>query len=563
MDPQIIEPHAIELTQSELLQVLAQHLGCKPEEIPLDKTFLEMGVDSLGLLSSAQVIREKMGVRIPFRMLLDEYPTIPAVAAYITEQRPPLLPASTLEISESAEQGIVAYDADVPEPTEEQIIAEAAENDVEISAMNDFEENGFQSGIEEILAKQLELMQMQLRLLSSGNGKQKPETTSNGKAVSKLPASLLQDAAVGTGDIVAKANAPELATQEKSVPATREQTYVAYEKLNIPTGGLDQRQSAHLQALISTFTARTAKSKTLTQKYRKVLSDNRVSAGFRMLWKEMVYQILMERAQGSRVWDVDGNEYIDISMGYGSILFGHSPLFLMERLAKQVELGVGIGPQSYLAGPVADLLCRLTGCERAAFCNSGTEAVMSALRLARTYTGRSRFAMFTGSYHGTFDGVMVRGESGSDGLRAVPLAPGVPRSMISDVLLLRYGQEQSLETLKRHASELAAVLVAPVPSRDPEGHNQAFLHALRDITRDSGAALIFDEVVTGFRVHPGGAQALFQVHADLVTYGKAVGGGFPIGIVAGDHRYMDAIDGGDWTYGDKSYPREETTFFAG
>jgi len=171
--------------------------------------------------------------------------------------------------------------------------------------------------------------------------------------------------------------------------------------------------------------------------------------------------------------------------------------------------------------------------------------------------------MFTGSYHGTFDGVMVRGESGSDGLKAVPLAPGVPRSMISDVLLLRYGQEQSLEILKRHASELAAVLVAPVPSRDPEGHNQAFLHALRDITRNSGAALIFDEVVTGFRVHPGGAQALFQVHADLVTYGKAVGGGFPIGIVAGDHRYMDAIDGGDWTYGDKSYPREETTFFAG
>ena len=189
---------------------------------------------------------------------------------------------------------------------------------------------------------------------------------------------------------------------------------------------------------------------------------------------------------------------------------------------------------------------------------------MTALRLARTVTGRTKIAMFTNSYHGTFDGTLARAERGPNGkLRAVPLAPGVPPSMIEDVMILDYGVPESLEEIRQHASELAAVLVEPLQSRRPDNRPSEFLQELRRITEQSGTTLIFDEVVSGFRLHPGGAQVLFKIKADLVTYGKAAGAGMPIGIVAGKAKYMDPIDGGMWQYGDASYPRAETTFFVG
>ena len=189
---------------------------------------------------------------------------------------------------------------------------------------------------------------------------------------------------------------------------------------------------------------------------------------------------------------------------------------------------------------------------------------MTALRLARTVTGRTKIVMFTNSYHGTFDGTLARAERGADGkLRAVPLAPGVPPSMIEDVMILTYGAPESLEEIRQHASELAAVLVEPLQSRRPDNRPSEFLHELRRITEQSGTTLIFDEVVSGFRLHPGGVQVLFNIKADLVTYGKAAGAGMPIGIIAGKAKYMDPIDGGMWQYGDASYPRAETTFFVG
>src|SRR5262249_48004222 len=153
--------------------------------------------------------------------------------------------------------------------------------------------------------------------------------------------------------------------------------------------------------------------------------------GFRLLWKEMQYPLFVERGAGSRVWDVDGNEYVDLTMGFGALLFGHSPAFVIEALEKQIKRGIQLGGSSLLAARSAEAICELTGSERASFCNSGTEAVMSALRLARCVTGRSKIAIFEGAYHGTFDGVMARGERFEDGrLRAIPLAPGVPQYMI-------------------------------------------------------------------------------------------------------------------------------------
>jgi glutamate-1-semialdehyde aminotransferase len=327
---------------------------------------------------------------------------------------------------------------------------------------------------------------------------------------------------------------------------------------------LTPQQQRHLDDLIARLTKRTERSKNLARDYRPVLADNRATAGFRLLWKEMQYPLFVERGKGSRLWDVDGNEYIDLAMGFGALLFGHSPSFIIEALDEQIRRGIQLGGSSPLAAKAAKVICELTGAERVSFCNSGTEAVMSALRLARTVTGRTKIAVFEGAYHGTFDGVMVRGERIESGkLRAIPLAPGVPQHMIDNVILLDPDDPSCGDVLKANGRDLAAVLLEPLQNRRPDMQPGTFLKQIRQTTKEIGSALIFDEVVSGFRFHPGGAQAVFGVQADLVTYGKAVGAGMPVGVVAGKASFMDAIDGGMWSYGDDSYPRAETTFFAG
>jgi glutamate-1-semialdehyde aminotransferase len=323
---------------------------------------------------------------------------------------------------------------------------------------------------------------------------------------------------------------------------------------------LTDRQRAALASLIERYTARTGESRRLTQEHRAHLADPRSVAGFRPLWKDIVYPIVTVRSAGSRLWDVDGHEYVDLTNGFGPILLGHNPPFIREALEAQLRAGYETGPQSPLAGEVAALISEVTGMERVAFCNTGSEAVMAAVRMARTVTGRERIAVFAGAYHGITDEVLVRGGGGG---RAHPAAPGVPPAAVGNVLVLDYGAPAALSTLRARGAELAAILVEPVQSRRPELQPRDFLHELRAIATASGAALVFDEVVTGFRAHPGGAQAVFDVRADLATYGKVVGAGLPIGIVAGARRFMDTLDGGFWRYGDDSFPEVGVTFFAG
>lgn len=328
-------------------------------------------------------------------------------------------------------------------------------------------------------------------------------------------------------------------------------------------GGLSPKQAAALADLMARYTARTGGSKEYTAAHRAQFADPRAVSGFNPNWKEMVYPIVTNRSSGARVWDIDGNEFLDFTSGFGAIFFGHSPEFITDAVREQLVRGVEIGPQSDLAGEVAQLVCEFSGMDRATFCNTGSEAVMASLRLARTVTGRDRVAFFTGGYHGTFDEVLSRG-TWPDGLyRAAAIAPGIPESLVRNMVVLDYGRPESLEILRRHKHEFAAVLVEPVQSRHPDLQPREFLHELRDITHEAGAALIFDEIVTGFRCHPGGAQAHFGVEADLATYGKVVGGGYPIGIIAGKRRFMDALDGGAWSYGDESFPEIGVTFFAG
>lgn len=328
---------------------------------------------------------------------------------------------------------------------------------------------------------------------------------------------------------------------------------------------LTPQQHSHLQDLIFRYNQRTKNSKDLAQTYRQVLADRRSVVGFKSQVKEMVYPIVGERFEGAKFWDLDGHEYIDLALGFGTHLFGHRAPFIIQALEDAIAQGVQPGPQAQLAGNVAALACELTGMERICFCNSGTEAVMTSLRVARAATGRSKVVIFKGSYHGHFDGTLVRAASqhGYDNPQAIPQFPGVLQHMVDDVLVLDYCDRRSIEVIKSHADELAAVLTEPLQGCQPHLRPQEFLQELRQLTQESGIALIFDEILTGFRVHLGGVQALFGIEADIALYGKVLGGGMPIGAVAGKAVYLDLIDGGDWNYGDASYPQAKQTFYTG
>jgi glutamate-1-semialdehyde aminotransferase len=175
-------------------------------------------------------------------------------------------------------------------------------------------------------------------------------------------------------------------------------------------------------------------------------------------------------------------------------------------------------------------------------------------------TGRNLIVVFSGSYHGIFDEVIVRG---TKRLRSVPAAPGIMPESVENVLVLEYGTPESLALIKERAHELAAVMVEPVQSRRPDFQPVEFLRELREVTSKAGCAYIWDEVITGFRAHQGGAQAYFGVRADLATYGKVAGGGMPLGVIAGKREWMDALDGGHWQFGDGSVPTVGVTYFAG
>ncbi|HKU73634.1 MAG TPA: MupA/Atu3671 family FMN-dependent luciferase-like monooxygenase [Pyrinomonadaceae bacterium] len=355
-----------------------------------------------------------------------------------------------------------------------------------------------------------------------------------------------------------KINAPAPALVE--TPSAPE-PFIPHKPLEIRAANdLTAQQHEYLADFTRRYIERTAGSKRIAQASRRSLADSRLSVGFSLLLKELVYPIYAQRSAGSKIWDVDGNEYVDISMGYGVNLFGNSPSFIREAIEEQLKDGMALAPQLELTAKVAAMICEMTGVERVNFCNSGTEAVMGALRAARVVTQRRRFAMFAGSYHGWSDLTMARSLKDKSG--AMPTAPGINSKTVEDLLVLDYGDPQSLEILKAQAHELAAVLVEPVQSRRPDLQPREFLHELRKITSESGTALIIDEMITGFRIHPGGAQHHFGVQADLATYGKIVGGGLPIGVVAGKSKFMDCFDGGYWNFGDASYPQADKTFFA-
>ncbi|HJP92761.1 MAG TPA: aminotransferase class III-fold pyridoxal phosphate-dependent enzyme, partial [Pyrinomonadaceae bacterium] len=537
----------------ELKNIFARIAGITVDQVEVDVTLLELGVDSLTMIQATQTIQTALGVKIPFRVLIEDNPTLNGLAEYVASQMPAEEPQVEVaaEVSNLPARGVVNMSS-------EQHSVESRIHEVTKAANGD----SANAQLSQIVAQQLAIMAEQLEMLRGRtNGKEIATVVSApAPTLREVPAPAVREIAA---PVAAATVVSEISTPASQAPATTE-TYVPYKPARPGSvSGLSACQQQYLDQLIERFCKRTSKSKQQAHERRSILADSRTSAGFRLLWKEMLYTLCAERAEGARIWDIDGNEYVDIAMGYGALLLGHTPPSL-EGLQTHFNQGIQMGLISNSVREAAELVRDLTGVERVTFCNSGTEAVMIALRLARTVTGRSKVAFFEGSYHGFFDEVLVRPSSGPDGGTCMaPIAPGITGSSADNVLVLKYGDPKSLEVIAKHADELAAVLAEPVQSRQPDLQPIEFLRELRRLTSNSGTALIFDEVITGFRVHPRGVQGVFDIDADIVTYGKGIGAGVPVAVVAGKSAYIDAIDGGQWSYGDKSFPRAERTYIAG
>lgn len=506
---------------AELTSILEELSGIELTPADRTRTFVELGLDSLFLTQARQAFQTKFGVKLTFRQLQEEAGTLAGLAEFIDRALPPdvetpaLMPVTAVPVPAAAPAAIAAAPATASTTT-----------------------------LEALMREQLDLLRaFCAQKTAPASAAETSDIHADQSSAGLRPASRQSKTGATTIDRARGSEIPAPAPTPRPEPA------------------LGERQRAHLAELIERLTLRTRQSKQFAQEWRRLLVEPRGVANFRQAWKELVYQIVFERSSGARVWDIDGNEYLDVTMGWGTNLLGHSPSCIDEAVAAQLTRGIALGPQSPLAAEVAALIRELTGMDRVFFCLTGSDAMMVALRVARTVTGRSRVVFFQGAYHGAFDEALLRG-AGSDG-RARPWAAGVAPGLAEHAIVLDPLAPTSLETIRQLAPELAAVVIEPIMGRHLAADLTPLLRELREITVQSGSLLVFDEVVTGFRVHPGGAQALLGVQADLVAYGKVLGGGLPIGALTGRGNLLDALDGGDWRFGDDSAPDANVTYHAG
>ncbi|MCZ3367120.1 MULTISPECIES: glutamate-1-semialdehyde 2,1-aminomutase [Methanobacterium] len=253
------------------------------------------------------------------------------------------------------------------------------------------------------------------------------------------------------------------------------------------------------------------------------------------------YPFFAKEAKGSKIIDVDGNSYIDYCLAYGPLVLGHANEKIMGKVVEQLKIGSAYGVPTENEIELAKLVIKKVPCaEMVRFVNSGTEATMSAIRLARAATSKKKIIKFEGSYHGAHDYVLVKSGSGAAGL---PDSPGVPEDTTKNTVLIPFNNKEAVvDLIEREGDDIAAIIVEPImgnvgfipPKED-------YLKFLREITGQNNIILIFDEVITGFRIAEGGAQEYFGVTPDLVTFGKILGGGFPIGALAGKKEFMEMI----------------------
>jgi len=260
--------------------------------------------------------------------------------------------------------------------------------------------------------------------------------------------------------------------------------------------------------------------------------------------------LFIRKAEGARIWDADGRGYLDYLGSWGPMILGHAHPAVIEAVVQAAARGTSFGAPCVPEIELAERVCHLVpSIEKVRFVSSGTEAAMSALRLARGFTGRRKVLKFEGCYHGHADAFLVAAGSGVATL-GIPGSPGVPEGTVNDTLVAPFNDLAAVEeALSKHGADLAAVVVEPVagnmgcvPPRD------GYLMGLQELTKHAGALLIFDEVITGFRLAPGGAQKVYGVLPDLTCLGKVVGGGLPVGAYGGRAEIMDCIAPGGPVY---------------
>ncbi|MEV6007950.1 aminotransferase class III-fold pyridoxal phosphate-dependent enzyme [Streptomyces sp. NPDC051976] len=532
--PSVVDPKSEEQSVDpllpELIAIVAERFKVAPEDLDPEVPFLELGGDSMMLLSVLPVLEDRYGCKLSLRQFFGEFQTLTELADYLRSHAPATaLTAPPADAPAAAEPPAapvvtpVAASVTTPLPT-------AAPAGVDPASM---------SQLERLAMEQLRVMQRQLELMA---GQEQPPP------VPPQPQVQLRPQPVQAAPRPAEKPRAPLAPGKRASGAAPAET---------------AKRARYLETLTKRHGDRTRRSKEFAQRYRPKVSDSRSTIGFRPSTKELLYPLVAERGRGARVWDVDGNEYVDLTMGFGVHLLGHNPPLVMDALRERMEEGFVLGPRTELVEDVAGSILELTGMDRVAFVNTGSEAVITALRLARAATGRDKIVLFSTGYHGHSDGVLASPRYDNGRLRSQPIAVGISPSAVESVYVLEFGSAEALDFIHKHGSELAAVVTEPVTTRHPGEQDPGFLHRLRELTTAHGVLLMFDEMVTGFRCHPGGVQGLLGIEADLVTYGKVIGGGMPLGVIAGRGGVMDAIDGGVWNFGDTSYPAVESTFFGG
>ncbi len=299
---------------------------------------------------------------------------------------------------------------------------------------------------------------------------------------------------------------------------------------------IEERLGGLIGGLESEYTRRTPKSRELFEKSKKLMPGG-VSYAIRYFRPHPVF---VRRAEGTRVWDVDGNEYVDYWMGHGTHVLGHSPSFVLDAVGEALRVGTHLGYENPYALEYAELLTKVVpGLEMVRFTNSGTEANMYTLRLARAFTKRRYVVKIEGGWHGGYDALHTAVSPPFTG----PESAGLPEEYLKYTLAAPYNDSEAVEDLLRRYP-VAAVFVEPVLGAGGcVGPVEGYLRELRELTYRYGSLLVFDEVITGFRLAPGGGQEYFGVRADLVVLGKVVGGGLAgAGAFGGRAEIMEMLD---------------------
>lgn len=507
---------------SQLKTLLAETSGMDLDDASTEATFFEIGFDSLFLTQCIAKIKKQFKVQVTFRELMNDHNSLSKLADHMIEK------GVQVDVPSTAPSPAIPPAAQAPQiPVMPQASQMTSAQPI-VAGDNQ---------LVHLFSQQMDLINAQIAMLQG------------------------QGYTAGVAQSVAN-SAPEQPVAVSTPAAPKKiKPFGAGVRINVNrTNELTKAQQANLDSLTERYVEKFSESKNFAQENRKQLADPRVVSGFRPTLKELVFPIVVNKSDGAYLWDIQGNQFVDVTCGFGSNFFGHGAPFVKEAVAAQLEGGYEIGPQHPLVADVSKKFCQVTGLDRVAFCNTGSEAVLGAVRLARTVTAKDHVVMFENDYHGINDEVILH--RGGDG-HSAPAAAGIPEAAVENTMMLDYGDEKSLAYIEEHSDDIAAVLIEPVQSRKPNLQPKAFIQKLRDLCDKHDIALIFDEVITGFRIHSQGAQGFYGIRADIATYGKVIGGGMPIGVIAGTEKYMDALDGGTWRFGDDSAPEVGVTYFAG